>query len=130
MDFCKKEEQDTHCVCDAEGDHFICRRTYALLVLTLLLVSGNVLSYDGVHPPDSLDVTAAGIAVPLPEVASTNTIAGVRIGLIGVRICCESNHQRDGKFKTGFNVSRLRKRNIDDRGYIIIIIHIFNILQF
>ncbi|PWA49181.1 polyribonucleotide nucleotidyltransferase [Artemisia annua] len=42
-----------------------------------------VLSYDGVHPPDSLAVTAAGIAVALSEVPSTNTIAGVRIGLIG-----------------------------------------------
>ncbi|PWA63116.1 polyribonucleotide nucleotidyltransferase [Artemisia annua] len=73
----------THCVCNVEGDLFICRRTDALLVLTLLLVSGNVLSYDGVHPPDSLAVTAAGVGVPLPEVSSTNTIAGVRIGLIG-----------------------------------------------
>nr|XP_043631737.1 polyribonucleotide nucleotidyltransferase 1, chloroplastic [Erigeron canadensis] len=42
-----------------------------------------VLSYDGLHPPDSLAVTAAGIAVALSEVPNTNTIAGVRIGLIG-----------------------------------------------
>ncbi|CAI9273102.1 unnamed protein product [Lactuca saligna] len=41
-----------------------------------------VLSYDGLHPPDSLAVTAAGIAVALSEVPNTNTIAGVRIGLI------------------------------------------------
>ncbi|GER52588.1 polyribonucleotide nucleotidyltransferase, partial [Striga asiatica] len=42
-----------------------------------------VLSYDGLHPPDSLAVTAAGIAVALSEVPSSKTIAGVRIGLIG-----------------------------------------------
>ncbi|KAJ0657386.1 putative polyribonucleotide nucleotidyltransferase [Helianthus annuus] len=51
-----------------------------------------VLSYDGLHSPDSLAVTAAGVAllllhyVPnraLSEVPTTNTIAGVRIGLIG-----------------------------------------------
>ncbi|KAL8193301.1 hypothetical protein R6Q57_026882 [Mikania cordata] len=42
-----------------------------------------VLSYDGLHSPDSLAVTAAGIAVALSEVPITNTIAGVRIGLIG-----------------------------------------------
>ncbi|KAJ0704637.1 putative polyribonucleotide nucleotidyltransferase [Helianthus annuus] len=42
-----------------------------------------VLSYDGLHSPDSLAVTAAGIAVALSEVPTTNTIAGVRIGLIG-----------------------------------------------
>ncbi|KAI7746262.1 hypothetical protein M8C21_000427, partial [Ambrosia artemisiifolia] len=41
-----------------------------------------VLSYDGLHSPDSLAVTAAGIAVALSEVPTTNTIAGVRIGLI------------------------------------------------
>ncbi|XP_057785315.1 probable polyribonucleotide nucleotidyltransferase 1, chloroplastic [Salvia miltiorrhiza] len=42
-----------------------------------------VLSYDGLHPPDSLAVTAAGIAVALSEVPSSGVIAGVRIGLIG-----------------------------------------------
>ncbi|KAF5799362.1 putative polyribonucleotide nucleotidyltransferase [Helianthus annuus] len=42
-----------------------------------------VLSYDGLHSPDSLAVTAAGIAVALSEVPNTNTVAGVRIGLIG-----------------------------------------------
>lgn len=42
-----------------------------------------VLSYDGVHPPDSLAVTAAGIAVALSEVPNSGVIAGVRIGLIG-----------------------------------------------
>ncbi|GFP82065.1 probable polyribonucleotide nucleotidyltransferase 1 chloroplastic [Phtheirospermum japonicum] len=42
-----------------------------------------VLSYDGVHPPDSLAVTAAGIAVALSEVPNSKAIAGVRIGLIG-----------------------------------------------
>ncbi|KAG8372291.1 hypothetical protein BUALT_Bualt12G0051000 [Buddleja alternifolia] len=41
-----------------------------------------VLSYDGIHPPDSLAVTAAGIAVALSEVPNSQTIAGVRIGLI------------------------------------------------
>ncbi|KAL3632666.1 Purine nucleoside phosphorylase [Castilleja foliolosa] len=41
-----------------------------------------VLSYDGVHPPDSLAVTAAGIAVALSEVPNSKAIAGVRIGLV------------------------------------------------
>ncbi|XP_073277413.1 probable polyribonucleotide nucleotidyltransferase 1, chloroplastic isoform X2 [Primulina huaijiensis] len=42
-----------------------------------------VLSYDGLHPPDSLAVTAAGIAVALSEVPTSKAIAGVRVGLIG-----------------------------------------------
>ncbi|KAL3533303.1 hypothetical protein ACH5RR_006824 [Cinchona calisaya] len=42
-----------------------------------------VLSYDGLHPPDSLAVTAAGIAVALSEVPNSEPIAGVRVGLIG-----------------------------------------------
>ncbi|GMH09647.1 hypothetical protein Nepgr_011488 [Nepenthes gracilis] len=42
-----------------------------------------VLSYDGLHAPDSLAVTAAGIAVALSELPNTKPIAGVRIGLVG-----------------------------------------------
>uniref|UniRef100_A0A7N0UWQ6 polyribonucleotide nucleotidyltransferase n=1 Tax=Kalanchoe fedtschenkoi TaxID=63787 RepID=A0A7N0UWQ6_KALFE len=42
-----------------------------------------VLSYDGQHAPDSLAITAAGIAVALSEVPISKTIAGVRIGLVG-----------------------------------------------
>ncbi|KAG5556196.1 hypothetical protein RHGRI_006724 [Rhododendron griersonianum] len=42
----------------------------------------EVLSYDGLHPPDSLAVTAAGIAVALSELPNSKTIAGVRIGLV------------------------------------------------
>ncbi|MCE3214606.1 Purine nucleoside phosphorylase [Datura stramonium] len=42
-----------------------------------------VLSYDGLHPPDALAVTAAGIAMALSEVPNSEVIAGVRIGLIG-----------------------------------------------
>ncbi|KAB2631667.1 polyribonucleotide nucleotidyltransferase 1 [Pyrus ussuriensis x Pyrus communis] len=42
-----------------------------------------VLSYDGLHSPDSLAVTAAGIAVALSEVPNSKTVAGVRIGLLG-----------------------------------------------
>ncbi|XP_004493216.3 probable polyribonucleotide nucleotidyltransferase 1, chloroplastic isoform X1 [Cicer arietinum] len=42
-----------------------------------------VLSYDGLHSPDSLAVTAAGIALALSEVPMTKTVAGVRIGLVG-----------------------------------------------
>ncbi|XP_072951520.1 probable polyribonucleotide nucleotidyltransferase 1, chloroplastic [Typha angustifolia] len=41
-----------------------------------------VFSYDGLHSPDCLAVTAAGIAVALSEVPNTKTIAGVRVGLI------------------------------------------------
>ncbi|XP_074320800.1 putative polyribonucleotide nucleotidyltransferase 1, chloroplastic [Silene latifolia] len=41
-----------------------------------------VLSYDGQHFPDSLAVTAAGIAVALSELPHTKPIAGVRVGLI------------------------------------------------
>ncbi|EXB68042.1 Polyribonucleotide nucleotidyltransferase [Morus notabilis] len=42
-----------------------------------------VLSYDGLHSPDSLAVTAAGIAVALSELPNSKLIAGVRIGLVG-----------------------------------------------
>ncbi|RAL48582.1 hypothetical protein DM860_000902 [Cuscuta australis] len=42
-----------------------------------------VLSYDGLHSPDSLALTASGIAVALSEVPNSKAIAGVRIGLIG-----------------------------------------------
>lgn len=42
-----------------------------------------VYSYDGIHSPDCLAVTAAGIAVALSEVPNTKIVAGVRIGLIG-----------------------------------------------
>nr|XP_017252831.1 PREDICTED: probable polyribonucleotide nucleotidyltransferase 1, chloroplastic [Daucus carota subsp. sativus] len=42
-----------------------------------------VFSYDGLHSPDSLAVTAAGIAVALSELPSSDVVAGVRIGLIG-----------------------------------------------
>ncbi|XP_019433123.1 PREDICTED: probable polyribonucleotide nucleotidyltransferase 1, chloroplastic [Lupinus angustifolius] len=42
-----------------------------------------VLSYDGLHCPDSLAVTAAGIAVALSEVPMSKTVAGVRVGLVG-----------------------------------------------
>ncbi|CAI0433398.1 unnamed protein product [Linum tenue] len=41
-----------------------------------------VLSYDSLHPPDVLAVTAAGIAVSLSEVPNTKPIAGVRVGLV------------------------------------------------
>uniref|UniRef100_A0A6N2KPB2 polyribonucleotide nucleotidyltransferase n=1 Tax=Salix viminalis TaxID=40686 RepID=A0A6N2KPB2_SALVM len=41
-----------------------------------------VLSYDGLHSPDSLAVTAAGIALALSEVPNTKMIAGVRVGLV------------------------------------------------
>ncbi|KAK8473342.1 hypothetical protein PHAVU_001G105633 [Phaseolus vulgaris] len=42
-----------------------------------------VLSYDGLHSPDSLAVTAAGIAVALSEVPMSKAVAGVRVGLVG-----------------------------------------------
>ncbi|KAL5837373.1 hypothetical protein ACOSQ3_014542 [Xanthoceras sorbifolium] len=42
-----------------------------------------VLSYDGLHSPDALAVTAAGIAVALSEVPHSKAIAGVRVGLVG-----------------------------------------------
>ncbi|XP_074572160.1 putative polyribonucleotide nucleotidyltransferase 1, chloroplastic [Curcuma longa] len=42
-----------------------------------------VFSYDGIHSPDCLAVTAAGIAVALSEVPNTKIIAGVRIGSVG-----------------------------------------------
>ncbi|KAM7279265.1 hypothetical protein ACFE04_006399 [Oxalis oulophora] len=42
-----------------------------------------VYSYDGMHPPDCLAITAAGIAVALSEVPNSKTIAGVRVGLVG-----------------------------------------------
>lgn len=42
-----------------------------------------VFSYDGIHSPDCLAVTAAGIAVALSELPNTKIIAGVRVGLVG-----------------------------------------------
>ncbi|KAG4951031.1 hypothetical protein JHK82_045970 [Glycine max] len=42
-----------------------------------------VLSYDGLHSPDSLAITAAGIAVALSEVPMSKAVAGVRVGLVG-----------------------------------------------
>lgn len=42
-----------------------------------------VLSYDGLHSPDALAVTAAGIAVALSELPNSKAIAGVRVGLVG-----------------------------------------------
>lgn len=42
-----------------------------------------VLSYDGLHIPDSLAVTAAGIALALSEVPTSKAVAGVRVGLVG-----------------------------------------------
>ncbi|XP_065852535.1 probable polyribonucleotide nucleotidyltransferase 1, chloroplastic [Euphorbia lathyris] len=44
-----------------------------------------VLSYDGLHSPDALAVTAAGIALALSEVPTAKVIAGVRVGLVGER---------------------------------------------
>ncbi|KAI5013458.1 probable polyribonucleotide nucleotidyltransferase 1, chloroplastic [Hordeum vulgare subsp. vulgare] len=41
-----------------------------------------VFSYDGLHSPDCVAVTAAGIAMALSEVPNKQTIAGVRIGMI------------------------------------------------
>ncbi|XP_059668573.1 probable polyribonucleotide nucleotidyltransferase 1, chloroplastic [Cornus florida] len=41
-----------------------------------------VLSYDGLHSPDSLALTAAGIAVAISEVPNSKAIAGVRVGLV------------------------------------------------
>ncbi|MQM05095.1 hypothetical protein Taro_037902 [Colocasia esculenta] len=45
----------------------------------------RVFSYDGIHSPDCLAVTAAGIAVALSEVPNSQMIAGVRVGLVGDR---------------------------------------------
>ncbi|XP_034694858.1 probable polyribonucleotide nucleotidyltransferase 1, chloroplastic isoform X1 [Vitis riparia] len=42
-----------------------------------------VLSYDGLHSPDSLAVTAAGIAVALSELPISKAVAGVRVGMVG-----------------------------------------------
>ncbi|KAL4576815.1 hypothetical protein LXL04_012915 [Taraxacum kok-saghyz] len=60
-----------------------------------------VLSYDGLHPPDSLAVTAAGIAVALSEVPNTTTISGVRIGLI------------DDKFVVNPTTAEMEKSKLD-----------------
>ncbi|KAJ0079325.1 hypothetical protein Patl1_23502 [Pistacia atlantica] len=42
-----------------------------------------VLSYDGLHSPDALSITAAGVAVALSEVPHSKIIVGVRVGLVG-----------------------------------------------
>lgn len=44
-----------------------------------------VFSYDGIHSPDCLAITAAGIAVALSEIPNSKIIAGVRVGLVGDR---------------------------------------------
>ncbi|EPS60347.1 hypothetical protein M569_14456, partial [Genlisea aurea] len=44
-----------------------------------------VLSYDGLHSPDSLAITAAGIAIALSEIPNSKAVAGVRVGLIDDR---------------------------------------------
>ncbi|KAE8734619.1 hypothetical protein F3Y22_tig00000738pilonHSYRG00074 [Hibiscus syriacus] len=49
----------------------------------IIFLNDNVLSYDGLHCPDALAVTAAGIAVALSEVPHSEAIAGVRVGLLG-----------------------------------------------
>ncbi|RRT53566.1 hypothetical protein BHE74_00046580 [Ensete ventricosum] len=54
-----------------------------LLILCFASCANEVFSYDGIHSPDCLAVTAAGIAVALSEVPNTKIIAGVRIGLVG-----------------------------------------------
>uniref|UniRef100_A0A0D9WVY3 polyribonucleotide nucleotidyltransferase n=1 Tax=Leersia perrieri TaxID=77586 RepID=A0A0D9WVY3_9ORYZ len=41
-----------------------------------------VFSYDGIHSPDCLAITAAGVAMALSEVPNKQTIAGVRIGMV------------------------------------------------
>ncbi|VAH30256.1 unnamed protein product [Triticum turgidum subsp. durum] len=45
-----------------------------------------VFSYDGIHSPDCVAVTAAGIAMALSEVPNKQTIAGVRIDVL-VQTC-------------------------------------------
>eukprot|EP00850_Spirogloea_muscicola_P014488 SM000104S09358 [mRNA] locus=s104:294786:298459:+ [translate_table: standard] len=42
-----------------------------------------VLSYDGVHSPDALAITAAGAALALSEVPLSSPVAGVRVGMVG-----------------------------------------------
>ncbi|KAJ3672119.1 hypothetical protein LUZ60_006840 [Juncus effusus] len=52
-----------------------------------------VFSYDGLHSPDCLAVTAAGIAVALSEVPNTKTVAGVRVGLINDKFVVNPNNK-------------------------------------
>ncbi|KAE9465749.1 hypothetical protein C3L33_02352, partial [Rhododendron williamsianum] len=65
-----------------EVSHCFFIQTLCHLLLAFYLMYIEVLSYDGLHPPDSLAVTAAGIAVALSELPNSKTIAGVRIGLV------------------------------------------------
>lgn len=60
-----------------------------------------VLSYDGLHAPDSLAITAAGIAVALSELPHTKPIAGVRIGLV------------DGKFIVNPTTKEMEDSELD-----------------
>ncbi|XP_010266718.1 PREDICTED: probable polyribonucleotide nucleotidyltransferase 1, chloroplastic [Nelumbo nucifera] len=60
-----------------------------------------VLSYDGLHPPDCLAVTAAGIAVALSEVPNSKAIAGVRVGLV------------DNKFIVNPTTKEMEKSELD-----------------
>ncbi|KAK9169425.1 hypothetical protein Syun_001565 [Stephania yunnanensis] len=60
-----------------------------------------VLSYDGLHSPDSLAVTAAGIAVALSEVPNSKIVAGVRIGMV------------DDKFIVNPTTKQMEKSELD-----------------
>ncbi|GJN10191.1 hypothetical protein PR202_ga28265 [Eleusine coracana subsp. coracana] len=70
----------------------------------------NGFSYDGIHSPDCLAITAAGIAVytdlpqhhrALSEIPNKQTIAGVRIGLI------------NGQFVVNPNTEQMEKSELD-----------------
>ncbi|GJN24624.1 hypothetical protein PR202_gb12377 [Eleusine coracana subsp. coracana] len=61
----------------------------------------EVFSYDGIHSPDCLAITAAGIAVALSEIPNKQTIAGVRIGLI------------NGQFVVNPNTEQMEKSELD-----------------
>ncbi|OMO70376.1 hypothetical protein COLO4_28639 [Corchorus olitorius] len=54
-----------------------------IYILMFIFEQMSVLSYDGLHSPDALAVTAAGIAVALSELPNSKAIAGVRVGLLG-----------------------------------------------
>ncbi|KAL6008416.1 Purine nucleoside phosphorylase [Asimina triloba] len=61
----------------------------------------QVLSYDGLHSPDALAVTAAGIAVALSELPTSKAIAGVRVGLV------------DGRFIVNPTTREMEKSELD-----------------
>jgi len=52
-----------------------------------------VYSYDGVHSPDALAISAASAALMISDIPLIKPVAGVRVGLIGERFIVNPSHE-------------------------------------